>query len=861
MWEPEEYEFVWRSRDFLLMLATLVVNATYVAGLNPPGGLFVEDGDGHRVGGPVLATTYPRRYAAFFYCNAAAFLASLVIIMILLDRRIVGNRAGLTVLQSAMVLGLLALTGAFAAASCHGVTASIYVPAAFAVLLAYVTIHLLVAARAKEHSGAEDEGHLRGRRSLPLLLATFATPLAYGAGLAPPGGFWFDDSEGSRVGDPVLADTYPGRYLAFFYCNATCFVSSLVIVTLLLSRRWLSRRVVRSYALQICVLLELLGLVGAYAAAAAATDQPTVYIVSFAGAVLLYIVLVGIFCVDTTKKWLPCLFQSPRNLEPASPDGEVEAQIDGSNRDEYNLNRSRSVLLLLATLTATVTYQAGLNPPGGYWRDEDYKDYRSGHPALLDVLPKRYKAFFHCNTTSFVASLVVIVVVRSKQLILGAVVKRHVLQVAIILSQLGLMGAYASGSSRDVSTTICISALAVANVVVFIILGSGGSKRTLWVERTAHKVLKKLHLLGDDDDDDYGQCQLNREDQERSLEKKRRSLIVLAMLAATVTYQTGLNSAGGFWEMDYDFSSKKLFSETVLLGYDRSRYLVFFYCNAVMFMAAVAVILFLVNQRLHEQSIRSNALQACIMIGFLALRTAYALGTTHKVSTSVYVFGLVAGVITYLVLQILPLLLKDSGGPPNVPQLPFWIRCLFQPLSLRTGYQRAMVSDQEMDKHTKRRCLMLLGVLTASMTYQAGLVPPGGTWVDSRSGHRAGDPIMRNVHLPRYQAFFYCNATSFAASVILIVLLMHRTVSRRGAPLRMMQAAMVLDLAGLLGACAAGTCWVWEQVFAYVTTLVAAVVVYVALHVLLWRGNTADPAPAPPSTTPASSHQPLGNIY
>ncbi|XBH96702.1 hypothetical protein VPH35_087035 [Triticum aestivum] len=852
----EEYTFVWKLRKYLLLLATLVVSATYVAGLNPPGGLFVDDEVPHRVGDPVLASTNSTRYDVFLYCNAAAFLASLVIVMALLDHRIVGNRVGLTVLRSAMVLDLVALMGAFAAGSCRNVRLSVYVPAAFAVLMAYVAIHLLVAASPLKsgHAGHSDaeEGRLKGRWKLPLLLATFVTPLTYGAGLVPPGGSWFDSGNfrGQVAGDPMLQRIYPLLYFFFFLCNPTCFVSSLVIITLLLSRS-LSGRVARSYALQVCVLAELLCLMGAYAAGSPRFLAQTVHIIFLAGLMLVIIALVGKFSMDRVKK----LLARRGNLEQESPHEVVHPGVpnEGDGSDVHILVESQSLLLLLATLITTVTYQEGLNPPGGYWRDEDIGGFRAGHPSLLDVLPNRYSAFFHCNTMAFVASLVVIVIVQSKRLLMsGAAIRLQVLQVAIVLSLFGLMGAYTAGSCRDIATTIYISALAVANVVAFIILGSG-SKRSLWVEATVYMGLKKLHLLDDDHDD---QAQSKREEV-HSLKKKRKSLLQLAILVATATYQTGLNSAGGFWEVGYAFYFKKHLTDTLLLGYDPRRYLVFFYCNAAEFMASVAVILLLVNRRLHKQSIRSNVLQACIMIGFMALRTAYTVGSTHRVSTSIYVYGLVAAVIAYVALQLLPLLFARCVGRPTAPRLPAWLRKLFEPLSLMPdAHNTNLVQQQYTDKHIKHKYMMLLAILTASLTYQAGLVPPGGTWAES-TAHVS--PIGKtNLQYSRYAAFFYCNAKSFAASVTLIVLLLQRTVSRRGAPLRAMQAAMVLDLAGLLGAYAAGTCWVWEQVFAYLTTLVAAVVVYVTLHVLMWRRKPADPA-APP-TTPDSSHHPVGSI-
>uniref|UniRef100_A0ACD5TAS0 Uncharacterized protein n=1 Tax=Avena sativa TaxID=4498 RepID=A0ACD5TAS0_AVESA len=870
-----EFGFVWKWRKYLLLLTTLVVSATYVAGLNPPGGLYIEDFDGHRVGDPVLSSTHHGRYAVFFYCNAAAFLSSLVVVMILLDQRIAGSRVGFAVLRSVMLVDLLALMGAFAAGSFRHMITSIYVLVAFVALLAYVAIHLRLMADGDGGAEASSDGSsaeldLKGRSKLPLLLASFATPLTYAAGMVPPGGAWLDDISimGQSAGDPVLRVTHQRRYRAFSYCNATCFVSSLAIITLLVSKRKLSGRIARSSALQVCVLVDLLGLMGAYAAGSCRAVRLDVYSLCLAGAVLLYI---GIFCMETPKKWLTqaccLLLQESGNLE------EHDDAPDTLIRDPENIvvkqqvKGSWSLLLLLGTLTAAVTYQAGLNPPGGFWREGSNHGLMPGSPGLLDIQPHRYNAFFYSNTTAFVASLAMIVIVQSKQrLISGSVVRRRLLQVAIILSQFGLMGAYASGSSRDISTTIYVSALAAANAVAFMTLDMLGSRKLMpWVEGMIYNILHKLRLL-DHHDDGQSKGEEEEEDSVNQLEKKRKSLLQLAILAAAVTYQTGLTSTGGFWELDLvSNSSSRHITDTILLGHDRSRYLVFFYCNAAEFMVSVTVILHLVNRRLHSQSsIRSNVLQACVMVGFLGLRTAYALGSSRKVSTSIYVIGLVVAVVTYLALQILPpLLARCVGGKPAVPPwLPSWLRRLFEPLPLRPNHQKRKINSSESgrqqhiqehaNKYTKRKYLLLLGVLTTNMTYQAGLTPPGSTWTEYGDGNRPGDPIMASTNAVRYQAFYYCNTTSFLASVILIVLLLQRTVSPRGTPLRAMQAAMALDLAGLLGAYAVGTYWTWNQALAYVTVLLTALVIYAMLLVLPWRGNTVDPAAA-------SSHQPAGN--
>ena len=125
---------------------------------------------------------------------------------------------------------------------------------------------------------------------------------------------------------------------------------------------------------------------------------------------------------------------------------------------------------------------------------------------------------------------------------------------------------------------------------------------------------------------------------------------------------------------------------------------------------------------------------------------------------------------------------------------------------------------------------MLLGILVASVTYQAGLAPPGGAWQSNDGTHTAGDPVMHDYRRARYLAFFYSNSTSFVASVVVIVLLLPESL--QGWWLRVMNTTIVLDLLGLLIAYAAGSCRTW-QTSVYVSALVLAVLAYFAIHVLL----------------------------
>ncbi|CAO2201500.1 unnamed protein product [Urochloa humidicola] len=821
----------YKLRKQLLLLATLVLSVTYVAGLEPPGGVWKEDGGGGgaaRAGAPILRSTNRPRYQSFYCFNSTALVASLVVIFLLLKNP---TRIQLAALRAVMVLDLLALMGAYLAGSCQDRPATVYATSLVLALSAYLGVHILQAAHYPVAAAENDDDssstsaeaaaatpgvlRIKERRKVVLLLATFAVAVTYVAGLSPPGGFWDSPARGGaasagyRPGDSLVEAHHRGHYRMFFYCNATAFVASLFIVVLLLENKEESkqaaaaRRNARSVALYVFVLGALIGLVAAYTAGSCRDTECSVYVVSLFGAVFAFVFLVmGI--VLMALRCFPSRATSggetPNNGEAASNGGGTvsiaiaEAAAADTNARANTIDQAtkkvKSLVLLLANLAATITYQAGLNPPGGFWPDGG----AAGDAILLWRQPARYRAFFYCNTTAFVASVVAIVMVQSSRL-----VRTQTLLAVMVLDMFALAGAYAAGSCRDLATTAAVAALAAAILlyavaqVLFIALCSPGAGAG------AGGALP---------------------------EKKHKHLLLLAILVAAITYQVGLAPMGGFWAGagSRDDGHGHDAGGAVLLDSYPRRFKAFFYCNTASFMASIALILLLVNPNLHRLAIRCYPLYACLQVaGLLGLIAAYAAGSARSMRASISVPA--GAVVAFVVLNIVTLFDK------------------FKPEEAQEEEQGPRDEDETKyrdEVYAKRKYLMLLGILAASVTYQAGLAPPGGVWQDNGGGggrrrREAGSPVLHDTDVRRYHMFFYSNSTSFVASVVVIALLLQQILRSHRPPkpdllLVATNTAVVVDLLGLMAAYAAGSTREWMSVF----VLTVLVVLFMAVHAAVW---------------------------
>lgn len=162
---------------------------------------------------------------------------------------------------------------------------------------------------------------------------------------------------------------------------------------------------------------------------------------------------------------------------------EEESQQPCKEKEEEEKNRRRKVLMLLATFVMSVAYVAGLSAPGGYWernQEEGRHHADAGDPVLWVHHSVRLRAFFGCNTTSFVASLLIIMLLldqKQKIIFLPLDMKRkavpgraHMLYAYITIALVGLVGAYVAGSCRHSDTTIYALSLVAAVLICIGIL-------------------------------------------------------------------------------------------------------------------------------------------------------------------------------------------------------------------------------------------------------------------------------------------------------------------------------------------------------------------------------------------------------
>ncbi|KAF8733144.1 hypothetical protein HU200_015517 [Digitaria exilis] len=122
----------------------------------------------------------------------------------------------------------------------------------------------------------------------------------------------------------------------------------------------------------------------------------------------------------------------------------------------------RGWIMVLAMQVASSTYQAGLNPPGGFSGD--------GTPMLKSTSQNRYYyyMFFYFNTTAFVTSLAIILLLMNPSFY-HSEAKVLALETIVVLDVVGLMGAYWAGTASATRDQVTKYTLALTAVVLFVV--------------------------------------------------------------------------------------------------------------------------------------------------------------------------------------------------------------------------------------------------------------------------------------------------------------------------------------------------------------------------------------------------------
>ncbi|KAL6909908.1 hypothetical protein ACP4OV_001567 [Aristida adscensionis] len=935
-----DFELLWRLRKYLVLLGILAVSVTYNAGLTPPGGFWTKNIGGHDAADPVLRAHFFLRHEVFFYCNATAFAASLVLIILLLSKHVTRQKLWLRSMQFTMILDLFSLMGAYAAGSCRAVKSSIYIWVIVFAVFIYIMIHILVFIRVvpkfvsekrfvpkclkekaesvqlwilskcqrSSHQDKEVEKAPQGKdveeaRKFILMLVTFAATVTYQAGLSPPGGFWAENKTNKIPATSVLRSKNLARYNTFVSCNSTSFVASLVTIILLLSPE-LSWHGIRSKALLVCVIVDLLGLVGAYAAGSCRNVATSVFVVSITAVVwICFALLVGLFVhkpvVDWLEKIRPDIMKCMHTIGRAFS---LEHGRNGSrNRDERNSMGNHRHAGCVPNSTQPESASESQHVPAchqqviiikeGESHEEDQTAHKQQNANIEEVVSSSEHVLVNDKQAENTNNIMYNLEDQSTDengSAKDAMYKKENLQLVSTREQSSLLGDLKAKNSIDATSnpehefadseqvagqssssdghkpTIMPVDLSEDKMVA---RGCNGVTNDLTAEQEHSDVPREAFAnditetnndtrssengIIDRNEGCFKQDDSNKNDgantTDKHLKKSRTYLLLLAILAVSLTYQSGLNPPGGFWSKreennltgplirkDTHHRTYHLPGDPILEDTHHRRYIAFFYLNAIAFVASLIMIIMLPNRRMSNKVIKRYALQIAMIVDLLALTGSYVMGSCRKKRNSIYISMFVFVVLVYVVVHVLIAMhvIPERCKRFMADKLEnFSCRYIWPELPQFGHNHRGDNIEKSWER--RRNLLLMLAVLAATVTYQAGMNPPGGVWSDDMgvSGN-PGDPILQDNDFKRYDLFYFTNSLSFVSSVVITILLVNKESCEHGIKFYALRVCLMVGLIGLLIAYSAGSCRKTKQAI-YLIIIAVAVLMSLLIQVLL----------------------------